>query len=66
MISQQLKEATIRAWIDFGEAVKKAFGFKGFIEASPVIKILNAEDEEKVEQFLEYIKEQTKALEEMD
>lgn len=64
MLSEELKKETIKVWLEYGEAIKKAFNLNGFIKAEPVIKILQTEDEKKIKRFIEYIKDETKEISE--
>ena len=62
MLSEELKKETIKIWIEYSEAIKKAFNLNGFIEAEPVLNVLQTEDEEKVKKFIAYIKSKTKEI----
>ncbi len=62
MMTEDVKNAATQAWLDYGEAIKQVIRLKGFIEAKPLLHILQNEDEEIVKSFTQYIKNQTKIL----
>ena len=67
MDAENLKQEAHRAWYEYGEAIKEAFGFPpdSHIVADPMIKVISTDDEEHIRRFILYAKEQTENLRKM-
>jgi len=65
MTTEELREAATKAYFEFGKAVKKAFNLEGDLLAAPLFDTLNSDDEEKINEFITYCREETARLIEM-
>ena len=65
MSLEELREAATKAYVEYGEVIKKAFNLEGDLLAGPLIKTLETTDEEKMKSFIGEVKEKTRRLEEM-
>lgn len=61
----ELKEEAKRAWVAYGESIAKAFGFSGDIEAAPLLRAIEKEDEQTIKDFILEVKELTDRMERM-
>jgi len=61
----ELKEEAKRAWVAYGESIRKAFGFSGSIEAGPLLRAIEKDDEQTIEAFILEVKELTDRMERM-
>ena len=59
MSSQELRDEAIKAYVEYGEAMKKAFGLQGDLFAAPLINTLKSGDEEIIKEFIADAKKQT-------
>lgn len=65
MTLEELREAATKAYVEYGEVIKKAFNLEGNLLEAPLIKILDTTDEEKIKSFIAEAKQETTRLEEM-
>lgn len=65
MTLEELIEAATKVYVEYGEAIKKAFNLEGNLLAGPLIKTLETADEEKIKSFIAEVKQETARLEEM-
>jgi hypothetical protein len=64
MSKEKLINEAIESWCLYGQTINKAFEFNDFlIESNPLEKALNSNSDEKIIQFIAYIKSQIKLLE---
>lgn len=61
----ELKEEAKRAWIACGESIKEAFGFSGDIEAKPLLRAIEKDDEDTIKAFILEVKELTDRMDKM-
>jgi len=59
MTLEELREAAIKAYVEYGEAMKEAFNLQGNLLAAPLINTLKSGDEEKIKEFIAEAKRQT-------
>jgi len=62
MTTEELREAATKAYFEFGNAVKKAFNLEGDLLAAPLFDTLKSDDEEKINEFITYCREETARL----
>ncbi len=65
MTLEELREAATKAYVEYGEVIKKAFNLQGNLLAAPLIKTIETDDEEKIKSFIAEVKQETTRLEEM-
>ncbi len=65
MTTEELREAAIKAYVEYGEAIKKAFNLKGDLLAAPLTDTLSSDDEEKIKEFIACVRVETAHLIEM-
>jgi hypothetical protein len=65
-LSAEIKEEATKAWLEYGEAIKKAFNLSGFIEVEPLLRVLETEDEDNVKEFIKYIDNCTQEISNSD
>lgn len=65
MSLEELREAAIKAYVEYGEAIKEAFNLQGDLLAAPLINTLKSGDEEKIKKFIAEAKRQTAELKAM-
>lgn len=67
MDAENLKQEARRAWYEYGEAIKEAFGFpeESHIVAETLIKVIRTDDEKRIRRFILYVQEQTQNLRKM-
>ncbi len=64
MKKDELIKSAIDVWCLYGQAINKAFEFNDFlIESAPLENILASNSEEKIVQFINYVKSQIDLLE---
>jgi len=61
----ELKDEAKRTWITYGKSIAKAFGFSGDIEAGPLLRAIENEDEETINEFILEVKELTERMDKM-
>jgi len=49
---EKLRDEAIKAFVEYGEAMKKAFNLQGDLIAAPLIDTLRSDDEEKIKEFV--------------
>ena len=60
MSLQELRDEAIKAYVEYGEAVKEAFNFPaGNLLAAPLINTLKSGDEDTIKEFIAEAKRQT-------
>jgi hypothetical protein len=60
MSSQELRDEAIKAFVEYGEAMKKAFNIQeGDLLAAPLINTIKSGDEETIKEFIADAKRQT-------
>lgn len=59
MTLEKLRDEAIKAFVEYGEAMKKAFNLQGDLLAAPLIDTLSSDDEEKIKEFVFEAKRQT-------
>ena len=59
MISKDIEQKAKQAWVEYGKAICRAFGFKGDILAAPLLEVFQTSNEEKIQHFIQYIRERT-------
>ena len=64
-MTKELEKEATEAWVNYGKAIQKVFGFKGFIVAGPLLKVISTGSEEKVRRFISYVKAKTEELQDM-
>ena len=65
MNKEQLIKEAIESWCLYGHTINKAFDFNDFlIESKPLENVLHSNSEEKISQFIFYVKSQIELLEE--
>ncbi|MCZ8298372.1 MAG: hypothetical protein O9297_14270 [Flavobacterium sp.] len=65
MDKEKLIKEAIESWCLYGYTINKAFEFKDFlIESKPLENVLHSNSEEKIIQFISYVKSQIELLEE--
>ena len=63
MNKEQLIKEAIESWCLYGHTINKAFEFKDFlIESKPLENVLHSNSEEKIIQFISYVKSQIELL----
>jgi hypothetical protein len=65
-IEKLTKEAQ-KVWFEYGEVIKEKFCFPkdSHIVAGPLLKAINSEDEERIRNFISWVKEQTENMKKM-
>lgn len=64
MAKDELIKSATKIWCLYGQAINKAFEFNGFlIESKPLEIVLKSNSEEKIIQFIDYVKSQIDLLE---
>jgi len=61
----ELKEEAKRAWVAYGESIKKTFGFSGNIVAKPLLRAIEKDDEDTIKEFILEVKELTDRMDKM-
>ena len=61
----ELKEEAKRAWVAYGESIKEALGFSGDIEAKPLLRAIEKDDEDTIKAFILEVKELTDRMDKM-
>lgn len=59
MTLEKLRDEAIKAFVEYGKEMKKAFNLKGDLLAAPLIDTLRIDDEEKIKEFIVEVKRQT-------
>ena len=59
MSLEELRDEAIKAYVEYGEAIKEVFHLQGDLLASPLINTLKTGDEEKIKEFIVEAKRQT-------
>lgn len=62
---ETLKQQAYKAWFEYGEVIKEAFGFEGNIIAELPSRVIDTNDEEHITGFIAHVKEQTQNLRKM-
>ena len=67
MDKENLKQEALKAWYEYGEAIKETFGFPkdSHIVAETLMKVISTDDEERIRRFILYVQEQTQNLRKM-
>ena len=59
MSLQELRDEAIKAYVEYGEAMKEAFNLQGNLLAAPLINTLKNGNEETIKEFIAEAKRQT-------
>jgi len=59
MSLEELRKEAIKAYVEYGEAMKEAFNLKGNLLAAPLINTLKSGEEKKIKEFIAEAKKQT-------
>jgi hypothetical protein len=65
MSLEELRNEAIKAYVEYGEAMKKAFNLQGNLLAAPLIETLKTGNEEIIKEFIADCKRQTAQFEAM-
>lgn len=65
MGGENLIQQAWKAWFEYGEAIKQAFGFQGDIVAKPLIEVIDTDNENRITEFIAYVKDKTENLRKM-
>lgn len=64
MTKDELIKSATDIWCLYGQAINEAFDFNGFlIESKPLEIVLKSNSDEKIIQFIDYVKSQIELLE---
>lgn len=62
MNTEELRQVATKVYVEYGEAVKKAFNLKGDPLAAPLTDTLSSDDTEEIKKFIACVREETAHL----